>query len=345
MEDSKMKILYVEDKPSENIDRIIFLFRKYLSKEIIEQLENMDEDESGFGGSAEDIKQIINSSNSIWFEYNFYQALKVLNNEQNEFALFIIDRNLIKSNYDLDEIRKIEPNYSEEMSVEFLGFEGDYLLHKLIYDVDVLNKFFFLTANSKEGLKNLEEIKKHIKWGKFSSDNFIDKTDNRQKEKLRNIINSHQQMLVQLENLEYINILQKYVGEKASDEFISLLINNKYLKIPEALTSCRRLLESILTTLAEKIKPTNSECWRYKKGKKELKLSTFINHITFEEIVYYSSNTIVENGMKNINTISSEFGAHQDLKSEKMLATKNTVQTLIYNLKDIIIWFNSILGK
>ena len=62
MEDSKMKILYVEDKPSENIDRIIFLFRKYLSKEIIEQLENMDEDESGFGGSAEDIKQIINST-------------------------------------------------------------------------------------------------------------------------------------------------------------------------------------------------------------------------------------------------------------------------------------------
>ena len=338
-----MRILYVEDKPSDNIDRIIFFFEKYLNKDIIKQLKDLKDDESGFGGSAEKIKQIINSSNNIWFEYNFYQALKVLNNEQNEFALYIIDRNLSDSDYTVDEISKIEPNYSEKMSVEFLGFEGDYLLHKLVYEVDVINKFFFLTANSKDGLKNLEDIQKHIRWGKFSSENFIDKTDKRQKEKLRNIINSHQQMLVQLENLEYINILQKYVGEKASDEFIRVLIKNKDLKIPEALTSCRRLLESILTTLAEKIKPTNNDCWRSQKGKKELKLSTFINHITYDESEYYSSNTIVEMALKNIKTISSEFGAHQDLKSEKMLATKNTIQSLIYNLKDIILWFDSIL--
>jgi len=335
-----MKILYVEDKPSENIDRIIFLFRKYLSKEIIEQLENMDEDESGFGGSAEDIKQIINSSNSIWFEYSFYQALKVLNNEQNEFALYIIDRNLSEVDYDVEEIRKNEPNYSEEMSVDFLGFEGDCLLHKLVYKIDVLNKFFFLTANSRDSLKNLEDIQKHIKWGKFSSENFIDKTDNKQKEKLRNVINGHQQMLIQLENSGYIEILQKYVGEKAVDEFMEL-VNNKDTKIPESLTSCRIILENILTILAKKKEPTNNECWKSNKGKKELKLSTFINHITYEESKYYSSNTIIEMALKSIKTISSEFGAHQNLQSEKMLATKSTVQSLIYNLKDIILWIGN----
>ena len=338
-----MKILYVEDKPSENIDRIIFFFKKYLNKDIIKQLKDLKDDESGYGASAEEIQQIINSSNNIWFEYNFYQALKVLNNEQNKFVLFIIDRNLSDSDYDVEEIQKIEPNYSEEMSVNFLGFEGDYLLHKLLYEnVDVNNKFFFLTANSSDSLKNLEDIQKHIEWGKFSSDNFIDKTDNRQKEKLRNVINSHQQMQVQLENSEYLEILQKYVGEKTVDEFMKLMID-KDLQIPDALVSCRKLLESILTILAEIIKPTNSDCWRYKKGKKELKLSTFINHVTNEEIVYYSSNTIVEMALKNIKTISSEFGAHQDLKSDKMLATNNTVQSLIYNLKDIILWFGDVL--
>ena len=338
-----MRILYVEDKPSENIDRIIFLFEKYLNKDIVKQLKDLKDDESNYGVSAEEIKQIINSSNSIWFEYNFYQALKVLNSEQNKFVLFIIDRNLSDSDYDVEEIQKIEPNYSEEMSVNFLGFEGDYLLHKLLYEnVDVNNKFFFLTANSSDSLKNLEDIQKHIEWGKFSSDNFIDKTDNRQKEKLRNVINGHQQMQVQLENSEYLEILQKYVGEKTVDEFMKLMID-KDLQIPDALVSCRKLLESILTILAETIKPTNSECWRYKKGKKELKLSTFINHVTNEEIVYYSSNTIVEMALKNIKTISSEFGAHQDLKSDKMLATNNTVQSLIYNLKDIILWFGDVL--
>jgi len=337
-----MIILYVEDKPSENIDRIIFFLRKYLSKEIIEQLENMDEDESGRGGSAEDIKQIINSSNSIWFEYNFFQALKVLNNVQNDFALFIIDRNLSDSDYDVEKIRKIEPNYTEEMSVDFLEFEGDYLLHKLVYEVDVINKFFFLTANSGDSLRNFDEIQKHIDFGKFSSDNFIDKTDNRQKEKLRNIINSHQQMQIQLENSEFIKILQKHVGDNAVDEFMKLLID-KNLQIPDALVSCRKLLENILTILAKKKKPTDNSCLRFVKGKNELVLSKFIRHIVHEENIYYSSNTIVDMALNNINRISSEFGAHQDLQSEKMLATKSTVQSLIYNLKDIILWFRDIL--
>jgi len=332
-----MKILYIEDKPSENIDRIIFFFEKYLSKDVVKQLKGLKDDESGYGASAEEIKQIINTSNSIWFEYNFYQALKVLNNDQNEFVLFIIDRNLSDSDYDDEEIRKIEPNYSEDMSVDFLGFEGDYLLHKLVYDVDVMNKFFFLTANSRDSLKNLEDIQKHIKYGKFSSENFIDKTDNKQKEKLRNVINGHKQMLIQLENSEYIEILQKYVGEKAVDEFMDLLITDR-LRFSDACVSVRKLLESLLTNLAQKKKPDNPDCWRSSRGKRELKLSTFINVLIHEESDKYSTNSVTEESLKSIKVIGST-EAH-DLER---IATENTVQTLIFSLKDILIWINSIL--
>ena len=264
--------------------------------------------------------------------------MKILSNKQDEFALYIIDRNLSESDYSAEKVRKIESNYSEKMSVDFLGFEGDYLLHKLLYEnVDVMNKFFFLTANSGDSLRNIHEIQKHISFGKFSSDNFIDKTDGKQKEKLRNIINNHSQMQIQLDNSVYLEVLKKYLGNNACDEFMKLLIN-KNLQVPDALISCRKLLENILTSLAKKNKPKNPECWRWIKNKKELKLSTMITIITFDEPKRYNSNTIIELAMKQINKISSEFGAHPDLSNENILATRDTIQSLVYNLKDIILW-------
>ena len=338
-----MKILYVEDKPSENIDRIINLFRKYLSKNIVKQLENMNEDESGRGATPEEIKQVINSSGSIWFEYNFSDTLKVLNKNQNEFVLYIIDRNLSDSEYVAEEIRKFEPNYSEDLSTQFLEREGDYLLEKLLYEnVDVMNKFYFLTANSKDNLRNIEEIQKHIDFGKFSSDNFIDKTD---KEKLRNIINSHKQMQIQLENSEYIEILQKYVGDYAVDEFINLLLADD-LKINHALISLRILLENILRILAKKKNPP-MQCWnnyerKYSTDSDDIALSKFISEITRNNPLKYNTNIFIDNALRNIKEATNVDGAHLDLRAEPG-ATRNTVQSLIHNLKDIITWFGDIL--
>ena len=106
------------------------------------------------------------------------------------------------------------------------------------------------------------------------------------------------------------------------------------MKTSEALTSCRRLLEAILNKLAQVKEPTNKECWHYTNYNKELKLSTFITHITFEEPIYYLSNTIIDLALKSIQKITSEYGAHHSENE----ATRNTVQALIYNLKDIILW-------
>ena len=335
-----MKILYVEDKPSENISRFIFLFRKYLDKEIVDKLDKLSNDD--YGASPEEIKQVINSSNNIWFEFNFFDALKVINKNQNDFALFIIDRNLSDSDYDDNEIRKIEPNYSEEMSIRFMEREGDYFLQKLLYEkIDVMNRFFFLTANSEDDLRNLDDIKKHIDFGKFSSDNIIDKSSNREMEFLRNKINGNEKMLIRLENSKYLDILKKNISDKAVNEFMKLVESNQ--AIPDSLSSCRRLLENILTVLANKINPSNPECWHYAKRKKELKLSTFITTISFDEPQKYNSNTVIDLALKNIKLISNEFGAHQNFSDNDNIATNDTVQSLIYNLKDIIKWFDSLV--
>jgi hypothetical protein len=338
MEEYPMRILYVEDKPYENIDRIIFLFRKYLSKELVNQLEELNEDESGFGASADEIRQILNSSDTVRFEHNFCDALLAVQNNS-EFAMYIIDRNLSDSEYEVEDVSKIEPNFTEELGIEYVKFEGDYLLQKAAFaKIDVRNKFYFLTANPSDSLREIDKIKPLFDFGKFSSSNFIDKSDPQRMENLRNKINNHSQMQIQLDNSEYLEILRKSIGDNAVSEFMKLLIGNN-LRIPDALISCRKLLENILAILAEKTKPKITDCWRYKKSKKELILSTFISTITFEEPDRYKSNTTVELAMKHITRISSEFGAHQDLSKENIFATQDTVQSLIYNLKDIILWF------
>lgn len=335
-----MKILYVEDNPSENVDRIIFLFRKYLKKEIVEELGCLDDDDSGYGVSADDIKRIINSSGTIWFEYNFYQVLKILNDKQHEFSLFIIDRNLRDSDYDIEEIKKIEPLFSDEMFIEYDRFEGDYLLHKLIYDkIDVINKFFFLTANSKDGLKELSKIEQHIQWGKFSKDNFIDKTNSKQCEKLRNIINKHKKMNIQHENSFYLKVLAENVGQDAKDKFLDLLISDDR-NYSDACVDLRKILEAILTTLANETKIYNPDCWRKSRGKKEIKLSKYINYIIYDESEAYHTNSIIEESLMNIKIIGSE-----EAHVLKQISTVNTVQAMIYNLKDIIIWFDGVIGK
>jgi len=340
-----MKILYVEDKPSENIDRIISLLRKYLSKDLVKQLEKVNEDESGFGASAVDIKQILNSSDTVWFEYNFYDALKAIKNNS-EFALYVVDRNLSDSEYEVDDIKKIEPSFTEELEIEYVKFEGDYLLNRAAMNkIDILHKFYFLTANPSDDIRNIERIKLHFDFEKFSTENFIDKTDTSKIEKLRNIINSHSVLQIQHENRIYLNLLKTHIGENAVKEFIKLLVD-KNLQINDALISLRRLLQNILTALAKKKRPP-AICWnQYKeaKGKDEIELSKFIYEIVREDPLKYNTNIVIETALYNFKQLLNDEGAHTDFTID-IEATKDTVQSLIYNLKDIILWFGKIVNN
>jgi hypothetical protein len=337
--EEEMKILYVEDELSKNIPKIINLFGGYLNKEIVKQLSNFEED--GFGASESEIRVLVNKSNMVHIEYTLLDTLKVIKDKNNTFTLLIIDRNLSCNDIDQNEIRKIDPAFTEEMNIKYLEREGDYLLLTMIYEgFDILNRFYFLTANSHSDLRNLEEVKTHIDYGKFSSKNIIDKSDNESIGRLKTIIHNIKDFNFRYENLYYLNFLEDYVGTQASDEFMELLKNGN-MRTSEALTSCRRLLEGMLNKLAQVKAPINKDCWHYTNNYKELKLSTFIKHITFEEPQYYYSNTIIELALKNIQKITSEYGAHQDLTTAEV-ATRNTVQALIYNLKDIILWLKKV---
>jgi len=70
-----MKILYVEDDLSGTIDRLIRLFEKYLNKQAIDDLRNLNNDE--YGGTTDEIKEVVESTPIFaeQFDIRFSSAL------------------------------------------------------------------------------------------------------------------------------------------------------------------------------------------------------------------------------------------------------------------------------
>lgn len=344
-----MKILYVEDEIIKNIDRIIRLFSKYLGRKIVKRLKSLRDDE--YPPTEEDIKKIVESSNFIELEYRFPNALSKIINQPEKYALFIIDRNLSDiEGYEFDEIAEVDPNYNQEFYDHFLCREGDYLLQKLVYDIDVMAKFYFLTANSNDELRISNEVKTHINNEKFSKENFIEKGDITP---LIQVIEKVDILNLQLENKSYLKILETEISEKASDRFIHLLSkkdSNKPNDIFENFGSVRNIFENILTVLAKRVN-ADKICWNIK-NPDQLIIRNFIswvNHYDEEKRrpnYRLNSNSIIKNFLYDIQEIASDFGPHDDLENKKKQSkpsgyqpTTNTVNALVYELKDIILWF------
>ncbi|MEA3475694.1 MAG: hypothetical protein U9R23_04555 [Candidatus Cloacimonadota bacterium] len=355
-----MKILYVEDELSKNIPKIIKLFSKYLGNENIKELKTVEEDE--YVASDEEIKTIVEKSNLIEVEYRFPNGLEKIINNYKKYALFIIDRNLSNVEYDYDEIVAIDPNYNETLYDKFFEREGDYFLQKLVYTkIDVMTKFYFLTAFAKSELRNADEIKTHIDFGKFTYQNIIGKGE---EERLKQIIDNIEILNLQVENKNYLDILRTKITEKTTLLFLDILSNKESdndLDIIKNLGALRLIFHKILNLLAKSLEVKSYTDSR--NGKEvaifygdSLNIRPFINWLS-----YYSQdlkvNSLIRNFLFGIQEICSNFGlAHNELeddyKEEGIVfsesqpsgyqPTANSVNALIYELKEIILWFDEI---
>ena len=79
-------------------------------------------------------------------------------------------------------------------------------MHKLAYKgFDVARKFYFLTAYpSRDELRNAEEIKTLIDFEQFSSENLIEKGNEKDFDRLRHIIENIDILKLQNENMKFI---------------------------------------------------------------------------------------------------------------------------------------------
>jgi len=335
----KTKILYVEDELSKNIPGIIRLFEKYLGKRKIRRLKELEEDESGYGAEPDEIKGIVEETNLVEVEYRFPDALRKIISHHERYALIIIDRNLAEYGYDFQEVLKIDPAYSNSQYERFFEREGDYLLHKLVYESDVMSRFYLLTGNSiySDPIRGYDDIKTLIEFGKFSKNNFFEKGN---EAGLQKIIEDAPILNLQNENKRYLEILRKNMGNKTAENFLKILgEKDEMQRIPGNLTELRKIYEQILKECSERI-PGMKEEWtdRYgniitKKGEKE----TLMNWLSDKGHI----NTIIRNFFFSIKAITSEFGAHPNVED----ATTDTVNALVYALKDVIKWFGKICSR
>jgi hypothetical protein len=196
-----MKILYVEDELPQNIPRIIQLFGEYLGEERIRTLETLENDESGYGASPDEIKKVVEDTGVVDVEYRFPEALNQVISHYHQYDMFIIDRNLIESKYTAEEIRKVVPDYDRQVDRAYTEREGDYLFLKLglCSQGKALDKVRILTAypNQNEFCKNPKIALLFDRWH-VSMKDFIEKGDYNAIKALRDeIINLPPQSAIQ----------------------------------------------------------------------------------------------------------------------------------------------------
>ncbi len=340
-----MRILFVEDELEKNIPRLLRpLFGQFLSKNQKDELQVLENDE--YGATPEQIKAIMERKDLFRIEYRFPEALREIISHPDKYALFIIDRNLSLTEYDLAEVQAIDNNFSEAQYDKFFEREGDYFLHKLIYqNIDVATRLYFLTAYSFDNeIKGADDLKNHLEFKKFGRENFIEKANSNDIIRLQNIIENQPAFLIRHENLEYLDILKQRIGENISDSFWYILVNgnNKYY-VQTNLGAIRVLLENIMRVTAQ-ILNAPDECWE--KGK-SIKTRSVLNWLfqydseTKTNNYQFDTNSIIKDFCYNVYEISSDFGAHNPPPGFQ--PTTDTVNALVYALKDIIVWFDNAL--
>jgi hypothetical protein len=327
-----MKILFVEDELSKNIPRIIRLFRKYLGEKRIRKLEEMEADVYGIG--PDQIKSIIEETNMIDIEYRFPDALYKVINQHDRYSLFIIDRNLVESEYDFYEVKNIDSDYSKEQYERYYEREGDHLLFKLLLlHVDVKEKFFYLTAYSADdeirGHEDMKGLFEHF--GHFKDDNLIEKGNELDFAKLINRIDNNPVLSLQHANRGSLDILRNHVDCSMADRFLKVLVNKDiHERIVDNLTDLRTISHQIFEKYSKNNPTIQHLSMDQTKRMDMLNLLRETNQI----------NSIIRNFLISIQKIGSDFGAHTDIATRDIYPpTTYTVNSLIYALKDIVRWF------
>jgi len=326
-----MRILFVEDELSTNIPRLIRLFRKYLGKQQHEKLQEMENDDSGYGIDPDQIKAIIEETNLIEVEYRFPEALKKVIRQPQRYSLFIIDRNLVEAGYDFKEINKIDPGFTEKQFQQYSDREGDYLFCKLAFsNVPVQEKFYFLTAYSAQdeirGQQDIEGMLDHF--GDFLQENFIEKGNEIHLKKLIDRIDNNTALSLQHENRVYLNVLRMHLGDDAAERFVKVLQEKDDLKrIGDCLKDIRIIYEQLLQKFADGIPVIQG-----KSGREIIKWLADNGQL----------NSIIRNFAYSIYGVGSDFGGH-DSKDKKGIysPTTDTVNALVYALKDIVQWIDN----
>ncbi|MBP8017088.1 hypothetical protein KAZ01_03710 [Candidatus Gracilibacteria bacterium] len=334
-----MKILYVEDDLIKHISSIRNLFRKYLTQDIIEKLKDINSGKTR--ANKDKVKEIIESCNMIDVCFTFPDALDKIINNYEDYALFVVDRNLSESSYNYDDLIKIDDKFRNKEELEKINKrEGDYLFRKIaigLGKIDEINdKFYFFSAYEKDSI-----VKEFIDEGKYTESNFIEKGKKEQEDRLNNIIEKIPVMNLIIEYKKYINIIRERISKVYEDYYISVLSkmsSDKLEDIKSNLDFIRDILVKLLENIMDlpSIQSFNNE-YKFEKNNNNLNVDALRRCLETE--IYKTDTFFITKFIDTIYRITSSYGSHGKRKiSEIKFIDSNTVKSLVFALNNIIIW-------
>jgi len=342
------KILFIEDELSKNISNILRIFGDILTEEIQEELVEKQKDE--FGAENEEVKNIIEKNVILEVCYSFPEAVKILNERYKEFGLFIVDRNLSEEAYKQSEIL----NYADFLYEKYSNREGDYLLEIIKSNgKEWSNKFYFLTANSNDSLKCSDVFKDAYNFEKFLKNNILDKTSNKDREYLLNLIKDFKKGNFKIKFAPIFKLFENNYAKKVTDEFKFILENmtkTDNSSITANIGKLRLILEAICNKLATDLETGKLEmdvnCLNdYKDRNGHFMMSAMINKVIPKLAKELGGKkSIISKNSNLLYNMTSSLGSHIDEENNIFfLPSSYSVQSWVYALCDIILWIDKLL--
>ena len=173
------------------------------------------------------------------------------------------------------------------------------------------------------------------------AENFIEKSNNEDLDRMVKIIENIPELNLRYENRYYLDILRQQIRDEVAEDFIKILLDrekDKRNRIRENLASLRNIYQAVLECCPQKIPDMleNQNCadqyGNIKLGRKTIDWLSNNHHI----------NDIIREFMFDISKITSQFGSHPSKSTHIFKPTTDTVNSLVYAMKDFIRWFGKL---
>ncbi|MCF6175549.1 MAG: hypothetical protein L3J71_07265 [Victivallaceae bacterium] len=330
-----MKILYIEDELMKHVNKIDELFGSVLTKKITRQLKKLLLDEDT---DSTDIKNLMNGSNVVDVAITFPAALDKVINHRDDYALFIVDRNLSGDDIcEYEDIVAVHPEFTKSHYDRFCEREGDYLLEYLINkQVDCGRRFYMLTGNS-DRLRNEDFLKDKIHFSNFKADNIIAKGS---ENILIKIIQDVGEIMLRLEHPEiYLLSDHQEIRQCHQEQLTNILAELKRQPTMnrEKIRGNLAKLRTVVVELLDDINKIDELCYYSLAGQKASERNK-INWLEGNQ-----KTAFIKPYCDYIYTIASETSTHSF--DDDNFPTIHTLNSAISATKDIFKWLSIELEK
>ncbi len=361
------KILYIEDELTKNISSLRKLFAPIINdRKVMKQLADLEFSEPLY---PEDILKALHPIKSLDICYEFPKAIDKIVNHHGDYELIIIDRNLSLYEYSeceesiVTNLQLLGITNPKDKITDYFEREGDLLLLILLrIDTKNKDKVFFLTANTKDTIRNSSELSTMIDVTNFSMERIIEKSTEFESA-ISKAIADLPGFVIQNKYRIQCDILRKHLSEKDLSEFIDMIKHYNNDSTKEFVFFLRKLIDNLLHHIAYLIEEPNAGYWN-PKNKKHLQVKPFIKGYfddkqkiligglpAYDNKHHIGYNSIIKNACLSISEITSDCGVHELSKSIDIESlgtehvTRYTKASLLNQICDVILWYDTAIEK